>query len=152
MSRICTAVAGAPRSLTFVAQGSQVFGLDLGQQAVLEDRRDAPVNDVLAHGTGPVGQSCIGQPRLHRRAEGLDGNHSAFLALLFQRGRDALENGFPRAQEQFARHRQRDAAGAVAAEGQRLAASVEAVVVRKVTVPLGDTVTYIPSRQKPYKS
>lgn len=97
---------GRPAFLDLVAQGSQVFGLDLGQQAVLEDRQDVPVDDVLAHGARAVGQSCIGQPRLHCRAEGLDGAHPAFFALLFERRRDALEHSFARVQEQFARHRQ----------------------------------------------
>jgi len=92
--------------LDLVAQSPQVFGLDLGQQAVLKDRQDVPVDNVLAHGAGAVGQPCVGQPGVHRRAEGLDGDHPAFLALLFERRRGALEDGFARVQEQFARHRQ----------------------------------------------
>ncbi len=95
-----------PALLYLGAKGSQIFSLNFGQQAVLESRQKVPVNDVLARGTGAVGPPCIGQPCLQCRAEGLDGDHPAFLALLFKRGRYALGNGFPRVQEQFARHRQ----------------------------------------------
>ncbi|MCY1360011.1 hypothetical protein D9M69_466180 [compost metagenome] len=118
-----------PALLDLVAQDPEVLGLDFGQQAVLEDRQDVPVDDVHACGAGAVGPFRMSEERLHRRAEGLDGANPAFVALLLQRGRDALENGFARLQEQFARHCQRYAARPVAADGQGLAASVETVVV-----------------------
>lgn len=86
-----------PAFLDLVAQGSQVFGLDLRQQAILENREDVRVDDVLAHGAHAVSQPCVGQPGVHRCAEGLDGDHPTFLTLLFQCGRDALEHGFARA-------------------------------------------------------
>lgn len=96
----------------------------------------APVARAELPGTGAStaqrsasGQPRVGQPGVHRRAEGLDGDHPALLALLLQRGRDTLENGFARVQEHFARHRQRDAARTIAPEGQRLAAAMEAVVI-----------------------
>jgi hypothetical protein len=76
----------------------------------------------------------MGEIRLHRRAEGLDGANPALVALLFRRGRYALENGLARLQEQFTRHRQRNATWPVAANGQGFAASVEAsdfVVLRQ---------------------
>lgn len=104
--------------LDLVAQRSQAFGLDLSQQVVPEDRQDVPIDDVLAHGAGAVGQPCVGQLGIHRRAEGLDCVHPALLALLLLRGRDAIPNALAGIEQQFARHRQRSPVMAVAAEGR----------------------------------
>lgn len=53
-----------------------------------------------------VGQLGIGEPCVHGRPESLDGMNTGFLALLFKHRRDAIENSFPRVQQQFARQRQ----------------------------------------------
>ena len=55
---------------------------------------------VLTRGASAVGPSCMSQIGLHRRAEGLDVGRAAFLALLFERRRHALENGLARVKQQ----------------------------------------------------
>lgn len=137
-----------PPFIDLVTQDPEVFSPDFGQQAILKNRQDVPVDDVLARSAGAVSPLHIGEVRLHRRAKRLDGADTAFIALLLQRGRYALEDRLARFQEQFARHGQRYTALAVPADRQSLAASVETIVVAEGEGICGRSVTYIPSRSE----
>src|SRR6185437_4614933 len=115
--------------LDLVTQGSQVFTLDFGQQAIGENRQDVPVNDVLARGTSAIGPSGMSQKCVHRRAEGLDVGHATFLAQPFSAGDVPLRRALRASKRSSRAIASENTARAVAPEGQRLAASVEAVVV-----------------------
>lgn len=128
MSRIWTAVAGAPRAFTF-PQRAQIVGADLGKQSVLEDGKDVAVDDTLAHCARAVGHAGIGQPAGQHVAKGLGRSQPALLALLLQRGGLALSYHLLGVNQPFASQGQRNPSRPVAADGQRLVATVETVVI-----------------------
>lgn len=112
-----------------VAQRAQIVGTDLGEQSVLEDGKDVAVDDALAHCTRAVSHAGIGQPAGQHVAKGLGRSQPALLALLLQRGGLALSDSLLGVDQPFAGQGQRNPGWPIAADGQRLAATVETVVV-----------------------
>lgn len=129
MSRTWTGRGRRSTGLHLVAQGPQVIGADLGEQSAFERRQDVAIDDALAHRTGAVGHAGIDQPATRNVAEGLRGGQAPLLALFFVGGRLALGDGPLGVQQLLARQSERDPGRAVPAQGERLPAAIETVVV-----------------------
>lgn len=74
--------------LHLATQCAQVIGSDFVELAILEDRKDVPVDDVFAHRLGAVGHTGTRQPLLGYVAEGLGGAVSRRLSRCFSSAGD----------------------------------------------------------------
>jgi len=119
----CAAILHLP------AHHAEIVRRDLRQKPISKRWQDVALVDRAPHGTRAVGHARLLEPLLAKRAELLRLLQSSFFVLLLLSGRPSFRNGPLRIDQLLASPGKREASWAVSAERQRLATSVEAVVV-----------------------